>query len=97
MWKYRSEAIFAFAMVFAVHTVVAANPVHLIATIVFLACHYLDRFFGADRAEQRIAAKMKQYEDALKTAHKAYEDELKSIKNDVSRIGLTMGIRGGQK
>lgn len=85
MWKHRSPVIFIAALLFAIKTLVHSDAVSLTAMFVFLACHYLDRFFGADRAEVRIAAKLK-----------GYEEEIKSLKNDISRIGLTMGIRGNK-
>lgn len=83
MWKYRSEFIFGAAFVFAVETAVRPSPTFLAATFLFLSAHYVDRFYGMERANKKVEEKLKDY-----------EEELKGIKNDLTRIGLSMGIRG---
>jgi septation ring formation regulator EzrA len=85
MWKYRAPAIFIVALAFAVKTAVFGDIVSLLGATLFLSAHYADRFFGAERIEKKVEAKLK-----------AYEDEIKGIRNDISRIGLTMGIRGNK-
>lgn len=85
MWKYRSAVIFGLALAFALKTAFKGDVVSLLSTLTFLTCHYLDRYLGAERVEAKIQAKLQ-----------AYEEEIKSIKTDISRIGLTMGIRGGK-
>ena len=84
MWKYRSALIFTAAIGFAAETAVFRSPISLIAMVTFLTCHYLDRFFGSERVESKALAQIK-----------AYEDELKAVKNDISRLMMSVGIRGG--
>lgn len=85
MWKYRSPAIFIAAMAFAVKAAVFGDLIALVAMVTFLTCHYLDRFFSAERVDSKALTQVK-----------AFEEEIKSLRNDISRISMTMGIRGNK-
>lgn len=82
---HRGYVIFGAALVFACRTAWFADPVSFLATMLFLAAHYADRFFGSERFESKSLARLT-----------AAEDELKSLKNEMSQIKMLSGIRGGR-
>lgn len=79
----RGTIIFGAALAFAARTVLFADPISLLATLIFLSAHYVDRFFGVDRVESKAIARVE-----------ALESDLKTIKNDMSHMKLAAGIRG---
>lgn len=83
MWRYRSETIFVLALAFALKSIVHPDTASVCGLVLFLGAHYVDRFFDKSRAESQVAHKFQ-----------AFEDEMKVFKQELSRISMTVGIRG---
>lgn len=85
-WQYRNEVIFGLSLIFALKSIVLPDIASVAGLILFLGAHYLDRFFSAERAEAKVISRMQ-----------AVEDELKVVKEGISRVSLSIGIRGSNK
>lgn len=81
-WKFRGEIIFGAAACFAVKSLILPDFASVAGLILFLGAHYADRFFGSERVESKALARMT-----------ALESELKAVKQDISRLSMSVGIR----
>lgn len=85
LWKFRNEVIFGLALAFAVKAIVHPDIASVAGLVLFLSAHYVDRFFSSERAEEKVVKRIADF-----------EGEIKVIKDQVTRIALSVGIRGGK-
>lgn len=82
MWKFRGEVIFTLALLFAVKAIIFPDVAAVCGVVLFLVAHYVDRFFDSERVESKIIKRVQ-----------AVEEDHKTLKQDISRLNLSVGIR----
>jgi hypothetical protein len=78
----RSVIIFSAALIFAARTAWFADPVSLVATLIFLSANYIDEFFSSERIDSKAMTKVAELEKTLT-----------EMRSDMTAIKLAQGLR----
>ena len=81
----RSQIIFGLALLFAARTVWRPDAVSFLAMLTFLAAHYADRFFSAERVDSKALTRVG-----------VIEQELKQVRTEITTVKLAQGMRNGR-
>ena len=81
----RSKVIFLLALLFAAKALIRPDYASVCGLLLFIACHYVDRFFSDERVESKVVGRVKALEEAQKV-----------LRDEMTRMNVNFGIRGSR-